>query len=225
MSVYGYIRVSTKRQADNYSPGVQRKEIQLTCARNQLRPTDYLEDLGTSGLRPFFLRPSVKDVAFQPEDVVVASKLDRLGRDMFDITSVISSFRDMGVRVITGDWGEVTDESAQSKILMAVGSLCADLERMRIVERVQATKDHCKAAGIWPGGRVPWGCYLEVSEDGHKRAVELPIRDAMINTMKSLRARGIAFRQIASSIEQQFKDADGEPIKVSHTQVKRLIDE
>lgn len=224
MTVYGYIRVSTTRQAEKHSPEIQRREITQICLRQaSMRVYKFLEDMGISGTRPFFDRPSLKKIYFDPGDTVVVARLDRLGRDMFDIMDVIKLFRDRGVRLLTGDWGEVTDDSIQSKILISVGALCADLERQKIAERIEATMCDLKDRGLYTGGFLPFGYYL-VCDDKAKRPVEMPHRDDMIQRMRQLRREKMSYRQIPPVIAQEFQDMDGSPMKVSHMLVKRMCD-
>ena len=157
MTVYGYIRVSTARQSENHSPETQRREITRICLAQSIRPYKFLEDMGISGTRPFLKRPSLEKIYFDPGDTLVVARLDRLGRDMFDIMEVIKLFKDRGVRLVTGDWGEVTDDSIQSKILISVGALCADLERQKIAERIEATMSDLREQGLYTGGKLPFG--------------------------------------------------------------------
>lgn len=224
MTVYGYIRVSTTRQSEKHSPDMQRREITQICLREgSMRVRRFLEDMGVSGTRPFFERPSLKRIYFDPGDTLIVSRLDRLGRDMFDLMEVIKLFKDRGVKLITGDWGEVTDDSIQSKILVSVGALCADLERQKIAERIEATMCDLKDRGLYTGGRLPFGYYL-VLDDQLKRPVEMPHREEMVRRMKSLRRENIPYRQIPAYISNEFNDMDGSPMKVSHMLVKRVCD-
>ena len=66
MTVYGYIRVSTARQSENHSPENQRREITRICLSQSIRPDKFLEDMGISGTRPFFKRPSLEKIYFDP---------------------------------------------------------------------------------------------------------------------------------------------------------------
>ncbi len=223
MTVYGYIRVSTARQSENHSPETQRREITRICLAQSIRPYKFLEDMGISGTRPFLKRPSLEKIYFDPGDILVVARLDRLGRDMFDIMEVIKLFKDRGVRLVTGDWGEVTDDSIQSKILISVGALCADLERQKIAERIEATMSDLREQGLYTGGKLPFGYYLVVDND-KKRPVEMPHRDDMIQRMRQLRCEKVPYRKIPPVIAEEFQDMDGSPMKVSHMLVKRVCD-
>ncbi len=223
MTVYGYIRVSTARQSENHSPETQRREITRICLAQSIRPYKFLEDMGISGTRPFLKRPSLEKIYFDPGDTLVVARLDRLGRDMFDIMEVIKLFKDRGVRLVTGDWGEVTDDSIQSKILISVGALCADLERQKIAERIEATMSDLREQGLYTGGKLPFGYYLVVDND-KKRPVEMPHRDDMIQRMRQLRCEKVPYRKIPPVIAEEFQDMDGSPMKVSHMLVKRVCD-
>ncbi len=82
MTVYGITRASTRKQ--QASPTVQAELIRQHCATVQLpEPTILDEPLGTSGRSTDFRhRPQGRWLLLhaQPGDVLVVTKLDRLGR-------------------------------------------------------------------------------------------------------------------------------------------------
>ena len=102
MTVYGITRASTRKQ--QASPEVQAEMIRKHCAAVQLpEPTILDEPLGTSGRSTDFRhRPQGRWLLLhaQPGDVVVVTKLDRLGRTARDILDTLEQFAKRGVRVI-----------------------------------------------------------------------------------------------------------------------------
>ena len=223
MTVYGYMRVSTARQSENNSPEVQRRQLTARCLQDRLRPSKYLEDLGTSGVKPFWERPSVQGLAFKEGDVIVTPKLDRLGRDMLDLLTIVKDFRESGVRLITCDWGEITDDSFQSEMFLTLGGLFASMERRKIRERTMEGKHHQAQSGIFIGGNVPWGCYVETNEHGIKHVYEHPKRQEMIERIQLLHNEGVPYRKVSEQIGKEFTNVDDTPMRVSHTQVQRIV--
>ena len=102
MTVYGITRASTRKQ--QASPEVQAEMIRKHCAAVQLpEPTILDEPLGTSGRTTDFRhRPQGRWLLLhaQPGDVLVVTKLDRLGRTARDILDTLEQFAKRGVRVI-----------------------------------------------------------------------------------------------------------------------------
>jgi putative DNA-invertase from lambdoid prophage Rac len=102
MTVYGITRASTRKQ--QASPEVQAEMIRKHCAAVQLpEPTILDEPLGTSGRTTDFRhRPQGRWLLLhaQPGDVLVVTKLDRLGRTARDILETLEQFAKRGVRVI-----------------------------------------------------------------------------------------------------------------------------
>jgi putative DNA-invertase from lambdoid prophage Rac len=102
MTVYGITRASTRKQ--QASPEVQAEMIREHCAAVQLpEPTILDEPLGSSGRTTDFRhRPQGRWLLLhaQPGDVLVVTKLDRLGRTARDILDTLEQFAKRGVRVI-----------------------------------------------------------------------------------------------------------------------------
>ena len=80
-------------------------------------------------------------------DVLVVSKLDRLGRNAMDVRATVEALAAMGVRVHCLALGGVDLTSAAGKITMAVISAVAEFEKDLIVERTRAGLDASEGAG------------------------------------------------------------------------------
>lgn len=96
MSYYGYHRTSSKEQ--HLDRGII--EIRQYCEEHQLPLTNIFTDKQTG---KNFNRPRytvlVEDV-LRPEDVLIVTELDRLGRNKNDILKQLQRLRDMEVRVM-----------------------------------------------------------------------------------------------------------------------------
>ena len=80
-------------------------------------------------------------------DVLVVSKLDRLGRNAMDVRSTVERLAKDGVRVHCLALGGVDLTSAAGKMTMGVIAAVAEFERDLLIERTQAGLTRVKAAG------------------------------------------------------------------------------
>lgn len=80
-------------------------------------------------------------------DVLVVTKLDRLGRNAMDVRSTVEMLAGMGVKVHCLALGGVDLTSPAGKMTMAVISAVAEFERDLLIERTQAGLSRAKASG------------------------------------------------------------------------------
>lgn len=80
-------------------------------------------------------------------DVLVVTKLDRLGRNAMDVRATVDALAADGVRVHCLALGGVDLTSAAGKMTMGVIAAVAEFERDLLIERTQAGLHRAKAAG------------------------------------------------------------------------------
>lgn len=80
-------------------------------------------------------------------DVLIVTKLDRLGRNAIDVRSTVEKLAHEGVRVHCLALGGVDLTSAAGKMTMGVISAVAEFERDLLIERTQAGLSRAKAEG------------------------------------------------------------------------------
>ena len=80
-------------------------------------------------------------------DVLVVSKLDRLGRNAMDVGATVAKLAGMGVRVHCLALGGVDLASSTGKLTMNVINAVAEFERDLLIERTQAGLSRAKAEG------------------------------------------------------------------------------
>jgi putative DNA-invertase from lambdoid prophage Rac len=80
-------------------------------------------------------------------DVLIVTKLDRLGRNAMDVRSTVERLDAGGVRVHCLALGGVDLTSAAGKMTMGVLSAVAEFERDLLIERTQAGLSRAKAEG------------------------------------------------------------------------------
>ncbi|GAO55228.1 transposon resolvase [Novosphingobium sp. MD-1] len=81
------------------------------------------------------------------DDVLVVTKLDRLGRNAMDVRATVEKLAEMRVRVHCLALGGVDLTSPAGKMTMAVIAAVAEFERDLLVERTQAGLSRAKAQG------------------------------------------------------------------------------
>ena len=93
----------------------------------------------------------------EPGDVLVVTKLDRLGRNAMDVRSVVDALAEIGVRTHCLALGGVDLTSAAGRMTMSVIAAVAEFERDLLIERTQAGLARAKASGVRLGRRPVLG--------------------------------------------------------------------
>lgn len=109
-----------------------------------------------SGSVPISQRPGFTRLLDKMEqgDVLIVTKLDRLGRDAIDVASTVGRLEELGIRVHCLALGGVDLTSSAGKLTMGVINAVAQFERDLLIERTQAGLARAKAEGK-PLGRPP----------------------------------------------------------------------
>ena len=140
--VFAYCRVSTTDQ----HPKNQVQELQ--AAGYSLTPertiTETVSGSVAAAQRPGWLRLLNK---LESGDVVLVTKLDRLGRNAMDVRASVESLAAVGVRVHCKALGGVDLTSAAGKVTMQIINAMAEFERDLLIERTQAGLTRAKADG------------------------------------------------------------------------------
>ena len=140
--VFAYCRVSTSGQTtDN-----QIQEI-AAAGFNVLQTRAIAETI--SGSIAACERPGFKKLMEKLEagDVLVVTKLDRLGRNAMVVRQTVEALADLGVKVHCMALGGVDLTSPAGKMTMAVISAVAEFERDLLIERTQAGLARAKSEG------------------------------------------------------------------------------
>lgn len=87
-------------------------------------------------------------------DVLVAWKLDRLGRSLIDLVGIVDGLRERGIgfKVLTGALSAVDTTSADGRLFFQIIAAMAEFERSLIKNRTKAGLEAAKAQGR-TGGR------------------------------------------------------------------------
>ena len=199
MATYGYVRVSTSRQADEgESLALQERQIQGYCLMNGLTLDHVYIEGGVSGSVALAERPEGATLLaiLKPGDAVITAKLDRMFRSALDALDVLAKLKARNVSLHMIDLGGDVTGNGLSKLVFTILSAVAEAERDRIRERVSTMKADQKRRGRYLGGIKPWHC--DVGEDG--ALVPVAERVAAIGDMQGMRAAGASLRAIAAAM-------------------------
>lgn len=143
---FAYVRVS-KMQQDTEN---QIREIEL--ARFIIAPYRIITET-VSGSMPIAKRQGFAHLLNKMEngDVLVVTKLDRLGRDAIDVSITVNKLEKIGIKVHCLALGGVDLTSSAGKMTMGVINAVAQFERDLLIERTQSglarAKSHGKTLG------------------------------------------------------------------------------
>lgn len=139
---FAYARVSTLEQA----PENQLQEIE--AAGFKVEPyrvvTETVSGSVAIARREGFTRLLDK---MERGDVLIVTKLDRLGRDAIDVSTTVAKLEDIGIRVQCLALGGVDLTSSAGKLTMGVINAVAQFERDLLIERTQSGLARAKAQG------------------------------------------------------------------------------
>lgn len=138
MRLFGYARVSTSQQ----SLDAQVKALRTHKVWNNRIFTDKAS--GSTVERPGLDMLKMK---VEEGDVILVTKLDRLGRDTADMINLIKEFSQMGVAIRFLDDG-ISTEGTMGKMIVTILCAVAEAERARILERTNEGRLEAKAKGL-----------------------------------------------------------------------------
>ena len=140
--VFAYCRVSTTDQ--NTSNQVQ----DIRAAGYEVDKRCVVEE-SISGSVAVKDRPSFQKLLERIEegDVLIVTKLDRLGRNMLDVCATVKLLDTMGVRVVCLQLGGADLTSPSARMTMQILSSVAEFERSLLIERTQSALARAKAEG------------------------------------------------------------------------------
>jgi DNA invertase Pin-like site-specific DNA recombinase len=145
-----YLRVSTSKQETSN----QRRELEAVAKRSGWEIVKVYEDAGISGTKGRDGRPGLdamlKAVNSREFDMVATWSVDRLGRSLTDLLSILQSLRDKGVDLFLHQQGLDTSTTAGKAMFQMLG-VFAEFERGIIRERVNAGLARAKAKGVTLG--------------------------------------------------------------------------
>ena len=121
-------------------------------------------------------------------DILVVTKLDRLGRDTIDLMQTVNQLEAKGIRVHCLALGGVDLTSAAGKMTMGVLAAVAQFERDQLIERTQAGLARAKAEGVTLGRPVVASAeqVRELKAQGFSQSKVAAELDVSLSTIKRL---------------------------------------
>lgn len=141
--VYGYIRVSTDHQTTEN----QRFEILKFCEKQEIVVDCWIEETisATMDLNKRKLGRLIKRI--QKDDMIIASELSRLGRNLLQIMSILHHCMDIGAKIWTIKDNYRLGSDITSKVLAFAFGLSAEIERNLISQRTKEALARIRAEG------------------------------------------------------------------------------
>lgn len=187
MLVFGYVRVSTENQLENYSIEEQVQRIEAYCKAKDWGLLKIYTDGGFSGGntdRPA-LQQMLQAIRENHIDAVVVYKLDRLSRSQKDTLTLIED----AFLAYDTDFVSINENFDTStpfgRAMIGILSVFAQLEKDQITERFTMGRiGRSKAGYFHGGGNIPFGYLYENGElvvDPYKAAIVQEIFDLFLH--------------------------------------------
>jgi putative DNA-invertase from lambdoid prophage Rac len=140
--VFAYCRVSTTDQT------TQNQVQEIAAAGFAVDSRRVIEET-ISGSVPTSERPGFGKLVDKLEsgDVLVVTKLDRLGRNAMDVRATVEALQGLGVRVHCLALGGIDLTSPAGKMTMGVIAAVAEFERDLLIERTHVGLQRAKSEG------------------------------------------------------------------------------
>jgi putative DNA-invertase from lambdoid prophage Rac len=139
---FAYVRVSTFEQE------TQNQIMEIEAAGFRVEPHRIITET-ISGSVAIVRRKGFSRLLDKIEkgDVLIVTKLDRLGRDAIDVSTSVANLEQKGIRVYCLALGGVDLTSSAGKLTMGVINAVAQFERDLLIERTQAGLARAKSEG------------------------------------------------------------------------------
>lgn len=131
---YAYLRVSTDEQDVNS----QRQSVEALAKDKNFTIDKTIKDEGVSGAKD----PKKRNLGIilenlQKGDIIIASEISRLGRDLYMVMDILHQCMEKGCVIYTYKDNFVLGNDIQSKVLAFAFGLAAEIERQMIAQRTK----------------------------------------------------------------------------------------
>lgn len=201
-----YVRVSTDKQVEHgHSLDAQRRRLMEYADRYALQVVDVIVDGGESAgtLNRPGLRRALEMVEAGEVDVIVATKGDRISRNLRDLLNLAAELAEHGASIATAD-GSFDTTTPLGKALTNMQGVFAELERDMASERTKEGMAAARAKGVRLG-RPPFGFKVEDGQlvADETKAGELERRRQLAQRIVDMRAGGLTLRAIADVLTDE----------------------
>lgn len=157
--VAGYGRVSTQLQADGTGPNEQLQSITEKCQREGYELVNFYSDVAFSGSddkRPG-LQQLLQDARLNKFQLVMFTKLDRLGRNLRDIKNILNDIAVEGVKFLCVQQPEISNDGIYGNLQLNILGAFAEFERSMIRDRTNSGRMIRWKEGKGTIGSLPFG--------------------------------------------------------------------
>jgi site-specific DNA recombinase len=201
MDAIAVVRCSTTHQAnEGNSLETQTKRITAYCEANGLTLVRIYEEAGVSGLTKLTQRNTLNealDEVCRRKCALVVYSISRLSRSLTDSIAILERIQKAGAELVSLS-ERIDTTCASGKLVTNMLMLLQNFEVEQLRERVTVTMSCLRKSNKRISRYAPFGYdFAENMED----LVENPSEQAAIQQMKTLRASGRSFRQIAFALE------------------------
>jgi DNA invertase Pin-like site-specific DNA recombinase len=143
--VFGYMRVSQSSQT------VENQKIELLASHMTI--TEWYADEGVSGSIPQMERKGFSEMrqAMSEGDTLVVAKLDRLGRNAYDVMGTVNHLKEDGIKIVVLQLGQMDVTSPAGKMMLTMLAAVAEMEMDVLKERIHAGLIRAKSEGVIMG--------------------------------------------------------------------------
>lgn len=200
----GYIRVSTKGQADSgLSLEAQEQKIIAYAALYDIEVVRIEVDAGISAKtldRPGLQRALTAMDGGEVEGIIIA-KLDRLSRRVANTAKLMSKYFRDGKYHLLSIQDQFNTATAAGRFVVNIMASMAEMEADVISERTKTALQVLKDDGVKLGS-LNYGFRREPSEDGQRMEIVPDYNEnANIYLMRRLKQEGLTLRQIGTELQ------------------------
>jgi DNA invertase Pin-like site-specific DNA recombinase len=195
IKAFGYIRVSGKGQLDGDGFERQRQAINQYASANNIEIVRFFEERAVCGDvetmdRPAFLE-MVTALMSNGVQAVVIEKLDRLSRNLMPQEACIRDFQKNGLTIYSTNEAEehLMSDDPSRVLVRQIFAAIAQYDKSVLVAKMNAAKKRKKATGARVEGQKPFG--------------SRPGEQAVLESLKTLRAEGKTYPQIAATMNER----------------------
>lgn len=141
--IYGYIRTSTEKQNNEN----QHFEISNFASQHQINIDCWVEETISSRKKLEDRKLGHLLQELREGDIIIASELSRLGRNLLQVMSILHHCMTLGCQVWTIKDNYRLGSDIQSKVLAFAFGLSAEIERNLISQRTKNSLDKLRAEG------------------------------------------------------------------------------
>ena len=195
-----YMRVSTDDQAkEGFSLPEQKERLEAFCKFKNYEIIDYYEDAGisakTGNHRPEFERLK-KDIKSKKINTIVALKLDRITRSIYDWENLIT-FLDENDAYLDCANDEINTTSANGKMISRLLMSVSQNEIERTSERTKVGM-----AGAIKSGHIPHKAPLGYKHEDKKLVIDYSTKDIVIRIF-DLYYNGYSYQKISNLFNEE----------------------